>query len=92
MQHLQLAIRLEAWQYAAGMVVVKKLATQFKIKLVAKLTYPFTDVFTLDLEIFLVVESYFHKLFVCLKKRLDFRFLHVSESVFMHYLSILHQK
>ena len=60
-QHFQLAVRLEAGQYAAGVEIVEQLAAKFKIKLVAKLGDTLLDVFGLDFEILLVVETVFHK-------------------------------
>ena len=59
-QHAELGVGFETRQNARGMVVIKQFATQFHIELAIKLGNALTNVFALDLEIFLVVESYFH--------------------------------
>ena len=41
------------------MMVVKQLATQFEIQLAIELCDTFTDMLGLNLEVFLVVKSYF---------------------------------
>ena len=44
LEHVQFAVRLKAWQYPAGVVVIEELATQFQIELVSKLGNTFLDV------------------------------------------------
>ena len=60
-EHLELAVRLEPGEHAAGVVVVKQLAAEFHVQFVAELGDALLDVLGLDLEIFLVVEPVFHK-------------------------------
>ena len=59
-EHLELVVRLEARQHAAGVVIVEKLASELHVELVAELGDAFLDMFGLDLEIFLRVEPVFH--------------------------------
>ena len=60
LEHAQLAVRLKAWKHTRSMVVVKQLAAQLQIQLAIKLSNALTDVLRLNLEVFLVVKSYFH--------------------------------
>ena len=59
-QHAELGVGLEARQHAGGVMIVEELATQFHIELAVELRDALTDVLRLYLEVFLVVESYFH--------------------------------
>ena len=49
------------------MVVVKKLAAKFEVKLIAKFSNAFFDVFRLNLEVFLAVDPYFVVVFIVLE-------------------------
>jgi len=60
-EHTQLAVGLEAGQNAAGMVVVEELATQLEVEFVAELGDAFLDVLALDANVFVVVETDFHR-------------------------------
>ena len=51
-EHLELAVRLETGQYAAGVIVVEKLASELHVELVAELGDALLDMLGLDLEIF----------------------------------------
>ena len=55
-QHLHLAVRLEAGENTGSMVVVKKLAAKFQIKL-AELGDPVPDILGLELHVFRVVKA-----------------------------------
>ena len=43
-EHAQLGVRLEAWQHAAGMMVVEELSAQFQVQLTLELLYAVLDV------------------------------------------------
>ena len=57
LQHPQLAVRLKAGQYPAGVVVVKELAAEFQIELAPELGDAVPDVLGLGGQIFLVVKA-----------------------------------
>ena len=59
-EHLQLTVRLKARKNAGGMKVVKKLAAEFQIQLVVKLTDSFFDMLRLHTEIFLIIKTNSH--------------------------------
>ena len=63
-QHLELDVRLESGQNPAGVEVVEKLAAHFHVKLVAETGDALTDVFALDLKVFLAVEPVLHRILV----------------------------
>ena len=56
-EHPQLTVRLEAGQYAHGMVIVKDLPAELEIQLAAGALDAFLDVGRLQFQIFFVVES-----------------------------------
>ena len=60
-KHLQLGIRLKSREDAAGVVVVEQFAAKLHIQFVPKALDALLDVFTLNFEIFLVVEPVFHR-------------------------------
>ena len=62
-EHTQFAVGLEAWQYAAGVMVVEELAAEFEVKLALELLDALLDVLRLDAYVFFVIESLFH--YVC---------------------------
>ena len=62
-QHAELRVGLETRQHARGVVVVKQLAAQLHIQLTVELRNAFANVFRLNLQVLLVVESYFHLFF-----------------------------
>ena len=64
-QHLQLTVRLEPWQHAAGVVVVEEFASEFHVEFVAEMGDTLLDLLRLDFEIFLVVEPVFHIKVMC---------------------------
>jgi hypothetical protein len=59
-QHLKLTVRLETRQYAACVIVIKKLTSELEIKLVSELSDTLLDLFGLYLKILVVIESRFH--------------------------------
>ena len=59
-QHLKLTGRLKSRKYTGCMVIVKKLSTEFKIKLVVKAGNPFSDLFGLQFQVFLIIKSCLH--------------------------------
>ena len=59
LEHLQLAVGLEAGQDARGMVVVEELAAELKIELAAELLDAFAYLLGLLLDIKVVIESHF---------------------------------
>ena len=60
-EHLELAVGFKTRQHATGMKIVEELASELQIKLVAELGDALLDVFGLNFEILLVVETVFHK-------------------------------
>ena len=70
-EHAQLAVGLESWEHAGGMVVIEELAAEFKVKLVAEVGDALLDALRLYPEVLFVVESVFHNGIVIY---LDFRF------------------
>ena len=56
-QHPQLTVGLKARKHPGGMVVVKKLSTEFQVQFISKLADPLTDVIGLHGQIFVVVKS-----------------------------------
>ena len=59
-QHADLAVGLEAGQHPGGMVVVKELAAELQIQLIAELAAALLDVLGLQGQILVVVESDLH--------------------------------
>ena len=59
-QHPDLAVRLKARQYPAGMVVVKQLAAELQIQLAAELCAALANMLRLQRQIFVVVKTQFH--------------------------------
>ena len=59
-EHTEFRVWLEARQHARGVVIIEELASQLHIKLAVELRNALTNVLRLYLEVFLVVESYFH--------------------------------
>ena len=62
LEHPELAVGLEAGQYAAGVVVVEELAAEFEVKLARELCDALLNVLRLDGDVFVVVESVLHNL------------------------------
>ena len=60
-KHLELAVRLESRQHAAGMVVVEEFAPELHVQFVAEFGDALLDVLRLDPEILLVVVPVLHK-------------------------------
>ena len=56
-QHPQLTVGLKTRKHPGGMVVVKKLSTEFQVQFISKLADPLTDVIGLHGQIFVVVKS-----------------------------------
>ena len=63
-QHAELRVGLEAWKHAGCMMIVEELASQLHIQFSIELSNAFLDVFRLNLKIFVVVETYFHIVYV----------------------------
>ena len=59
-QHPDLAVRLKARQYPAGVVVVKQLAAELQIQLAAELCAALANMLRLQRQIFVVVKTQFH--------------------------------
>ena len=59
-QHAQLGVGQEAGQDAAGVVVVEELAAELQVKFAFELSDALFDVFALDANVFVVVETVFH--------------------------------
>ena len=59
-QHAQFTVRLKSRKNSGSMVVIKKLAAKFQIKLVTKLADTFPNMFGLHFQILVVVKSYLH--------------------------------
>ena len=59
-EHSELDIGLETREHAACMMVVEKFSAEFEIELVAELSYTLLNMFGLNLEVFVVVESVSH--------------------------------
>ena len=59
-EHSELGVGLEAWQHARGVVVVEEFSAEFHVELAVELGDALLDVLRLNLQVFLVVESYFH--------------------------------
>ena len=62
-QHLDFAVRLEAREDAAGVVVVKELAAELQIELAAELVDPLHDAFRLHFCVLVVIKPDFHNCF-----------------------------
>ena len=63
-EHAQLAVRCKTGKNTGSMIIVKKLSAELHVKLVPELIDPFTDMFGLHFQIFVVVKSNFHLLFI----------------------------
>ena len=61
LEHANFAVRLEAWQNAACVVVVKELSAELEVQLSAKLADALTNMFRLQGDIFVIVETDAHK-------------------------------
>ena len=57
LEHADLAVRLEPGQHPGGVVVVKELAAEFQIELVAELADALPDMGGLELQVFLIVKA-----------------------------------
>mgnify|MGYP000683052023 FL=1 len=57
LEHTDLAVRLEPGQHPGCVVVVKELAAELQIELVAELADPLPDVGRLELQILLIVKA-----------------------------------
>ena len=65
-QHAQLAVRLKARKHAGRVVIVIKLSAELQIQLIIKLADALPDVLRLHLQIFFVVKSFSHAVFISL--------------------------
>ena len=63
-EHAQLAVRRKTGKNTGSMIIIKKLSAELHVKLVTELIDPFTDMFGLHFQIFVVVKSNFHLLFI----------------------------
>lgn len=68
LEHADFRIGFESWQDARGVMVIEKLAAEFKIELAAKLVYTVADVLCLQCDVLVVVESDAHEWFGPLSK------------------------
>ena len=60
LEHIELAVRLEARQNSAGVIIIKQFTSEFEVKLVSELSYALLDLFGLYPKIFFVIKSRFH--------------------------------
>ena len=59
-EHAQLGVGFETWQHARGVVVVEEFSAELHVELSVELCDALTDVLRLQLDVLVVVESYFH--------------------------------
>ena len=83
-EHFQLAVGLKTGQNAACMIIVEELAAKLEIQFVAEPGDALLDVFGLDFEIFLVIETVFHNgiqnyIIFPIKRGFPVRFCKISE-------------
>ena len=64
-KHTELTVRFKARKDPGSVVIIKKLAAEFQIKLVVKFTDAFANMFGLHLQIFVIVKSCLHLFISC---------------------------